>query len=221
MSRILIAEDEERIYQFVEKGLRAAGYSTSVATDGIRALDYATSGEFDLMILDVGLPRLDGFSVLAMLRETSAVLPIIMVTARTSVTDTVNGLEGGADDYLAKPFRFEELLARIRLRLRIPAGPRAEPVIRCGSLQLDLHNRTALVEGRTVELSARQFSMAEMFMQHPGQVLSRQQLLSHVWGYDFAGASNVVDVYVSTLRQKFGPNRLVTVRGVGYRLVSD
>lgn len=219
MSRILIAEDEARISTFMEKGLRAAGHTPSVVADGITALDYATSGQFDLLILDAGLPRLDGFTVLGLLRETKVHLPVIMVTARTSVDDTVAGLDGGADDYLAKPFRFEELLARIRIRLRNPMPRTLDHVLKCGLLELDLHSRHAKLNDKEIELSSREFALAETFMRHPGQVLSREQLLSRVWGYDYDGASNVVDVYVLYLRKKLGADRLATVRGTGYRLV--
>lgn len=220
MSRILIAEDEARISTFMEKGLRAAGHTPSVVADGISALDYAMSGNFDLLILDAGLPRLDGFTVLGLLREKKVSLPVIMVTARTSVRDTVSGLDGGADDYLAKPFRFEELLARIRLRLRHPpTSTEEEHLLKCGHLELDMHSRNARLDGRVVELSSREFALAEAFMRHPGQTLSREQLLSRVWGYDYEGASNVVDVYVLYLRKKLGAGRLLTVRGAGYRLV--
>ncbi|MCX2749722.1 response regulator transcription factor [Arthrobacter sp. MI7-26] len=219
MSRILIAEDEARISTFMEKGLRAAGHTPSVVADGITALDYATSGQFDLLILDAGLPRLDGFTVLGLLRETKVRLPVIMVTARTSVHDTVAGLDGGADDYLAKPFRFEELLARIRIRLRNPVPGTLDHILKCGLLELDLHSRNAKLNGKEIELSSREFALAETFMRHPGQVLSREQLLSRVWGYDYDGTSNVVDVYVLYLRKKLGADRLATVRGTGYRLV--
>ncbi|MBT2594544.1 response regulator transcription factor [Arthrobacter sp. ISL-72] len=220
MSRILIAEDEERISKFMEKGLRSAGHAASVVGDGITALDYATSGEFDLLILDVGLPRLDGFTVLGLLRESKVPLPVIMVTARTSVQDTVAGLNAGADDYLAKPFHVEELLARIRIRLRDPRPDDADHVLKCGELVLDPHSRIARVGAQEVDLSTREFALAETFIRHPGQVLSREQLLNSVWGYDYSGASNVVDVYVLYLRKKLGADRFVTVRGTGYRLAA-
>ena len=186
--------------------------------DGGSALDHAMSGRYDLLVLDIGLPVLDGFTVLRRMREQRNQLPVIILTARGSVNDTVAGLEGGADDYMAKPFRFEELLARIRLRVR--SGSRApEPtVLRCGQLALDLRSRRAAVAGRTVDLSAREFTLAETFLRNPGQVLSREQLLSHVWGYDFDPGSNVVDVYVRYLRRKLGSERIETVRGAGYRL---
>ncbi|NEK84429.1 response regulator transcription factor [Blastococcus saxobsidens] len=219
MSRVLIAEDEPRIAAFIEKGLKANGFVTAVVGDGLSALDRARSGDFDLVVLDIGLPVLDGFAVLRGLRAERCPVPVIVLTARDSVQDTVAGLEGGADDYMAKPFRFEELLARVRLRL---AGPRdgEVTVLTAGGLSLDLRTRRASVGGRSVDLSAREFALAETFLRHPGQVLAREQLLSHVWGYDFDPGSNVVDVYVRYLRKKLGADRIETVRGMGYRLVT-
>jgi two-component system, OmpR family, copper resistance phosphate regulon response regulator CusR len=217
VSRILIAEDEGRIASFLEKGLRANGFATTVADDGRDALHLADSDDFDLLILDVGLPGLDGFAVLRELRRRGRRLPVVILTARDSVEDTVAGFEGGADDYVAKPFRFEELLARVRARLREDHA--AEPtVLQVGDASLDLRTRRLTVDGKTVELTAREFAMAEMFFRHPGQVLSREQLLSHVWGYDYDPGSNVVEVYVRYLRQKLGEAWITTVRGMGYRL---
>jgi two-component system copper resistance phosphate regulon response regulator CusR len=160
---------------------------------------------------------MDGFEVLRRLREVDSPVPVIILTARDTVRDTVTGLEGGADDYITKPFRFEELLARVRVRLR---GERAaEPtVLSLGDASLDLRTRQALVNGVACDLSAREFALAEVFFRHPGQVLSREQLLSQVWGYDFDPGSNVVDVYVGYLRKKLGKDRIVSVRGMGYRL---
>ena len=217
MSRVLIAEDEPRIASFIEKGLRANGFSTSVAADGGAARAQAASGEFDLLVLDIGLPGMDGFEVLRRLRAERNAIPVIILTARDSVQDTVAGLEGGADDYMPKPFRFEELLARVRLRLATDRTAELT-VLTCGDLSLDLRTRRARVGDATVDLSAREFALAETFLRHPGQVLSREQLLSHVWGYDFDPGSNVVDVYVRYLRRKLGAERIVTVRGMGYRL---
>jgi two-component system copper resistance phosphate regulon response regulator CusR len=217
LNRILIAEDEERIASFLEKGFRSNGFVSSVAADGNQALHMARSGEFDLLILDLGLPGLDGFDVLRELREHDTALPVIILTARDTVIDTVAGLEGGADDYVPKPFRFEELLARVRVRLRDERSPEVT-VLRTGDAALDLRTRRLTVGDRSVELTAREFALAETFFRHPGQVLSREQLLSHVWGYDYDPGSNVVDVYVGYLRKKMGDSRITTVRGMGYRL---
>jgi DNA-binding response OmpR family regulator len=217
MTRILIAEDEERITSFLERGLRANGFTTQVVTTGTQALEMARADDFDLMILDLGLPEMDGQVVLRRLRERGETIPVVILTARDTVEETVAGFEGGADDYVTKPFRFDELLARVRARLR--TEPTAEmTVLRVGEVTLDLRTRRASVRGRTVELTAREFALTETLMRHPGQVLSREQLLSHVWGYDFAPESNVVDVYVRYLRRKLGADVISTVRGMGYRL---
>nr|WP_221420773.1 response regulator transcription factor [Conyzicola lurida] len=213
----MIAEDEERISLFVDKGLRAAGFTTTVVVDGNDALQQVRSGNHDLVLLDVGLRGLDGFEVLRRIRGEKLTLPVIMLTARTSVEDTVAGLEGGANDYIPKPFRFDELLARVRLRLR-DATAQVTTTLSRGDLTLDALTRRATVNGVVIDLSAREFSLAEEFLSHPDQVLSREQLLSRVWGLDFDPGSNVVDVYVRYLRAKFGAERIETVRGMGYRL---
>ncbi|GAA5150892.1 response regulator transcription factor [Nocardioides marinquilinus] len=221
MARILIVEDEARIASFVAKGLRAEGHVATVVGDGRSGLDHARSGEHDLVILDIGLPGLDGYGVLDALRAEGSTVPVIVLTARDSVRDTVSALEGGADDYMPKPFRFAELLARVRLRLRSAAdtGPagRGRESVEAGGVRLDLRTRRATVEGREVDLSAREFTLAETFMLNAGNVLSREQLLDHVWGLDFDPGSNVVDVYVGYLRRKFGAGAITTVRGMGYR----
>jgi two-component system copper resistance phosphate regulon response regulator CusR len=220
MTRILIAEDEERIASFIEKGLKASGYAAQIVGDGTEALTLARSGRFDLLILDLGLPGIDGLDVLESLRAEGAAIPVVILTARDTTTEVVAGLEGGADDYVTKPFRFEELLARVRVRLR--AEPRTDSaVLQVGGAELDLRTRTATIDSRSVDLSAREFALAEMFFRHPGQVLSREQLLSSVWGYDFDPGSNVVDVYVGYLRKKIGHDRITSVRGMGYRLETD
>lgn len=220
MTTILIVEDETRISSFIEKGLAAAGYTPTVVQNGLDAVDYVATGSFDLVLLDVGLPGIDGFEVLRRVRAAGETMPIIMLTARTGVDDTVAGLDGGANDYLPKPFKFDELVARIRLRLRESGQQRSvETVLRHGEIALDLKTRRVAVGDRAVDLSAREFALAEEFLRHPEQVLSREQLLSRVWGFDFDPGSNVVDVYVRYLRGKIGADRIETVRGMGYRLV--
>ncbi|WP_130011435.1 response regulator transcription factor [Serinicoccus sediminis] len=221
MAHILIAEDEEGIARVIDRGLRGDGHRTTVVTDGIAALEAASGGHVDLVVLDVGLPKMDGFTVLRMLRTMDEPVPVIMCTARDSVEDTVHGLESGAEDYLAKPFRVEELLARVKLRLRqhaeALAGGRTEDVLEVGGVRLDIPARTVHVDGEPVELSAREFTLARELMDHAGQVLSRDQLLDRVWGFEVTGSSNVVDVYIRYLRAKVGAERISTVRGVGYR----
>lgn len=218
MSHILIAEDEDRIARFIEKGLRANNYHTTVVSDGGTTLDYAVSGSYDLLVLDLGLPGLDGYGVLRELRAARIAIPVIILTARDGVRDTVAGLEGGADDYMTKPFRFEELLARVRLRLRAASPVAAEPtMLSVDGLSLDLRTRRALTDERTVDLSAREFALLEMLLRHPGQVLSREQILDRVWGFDFDPGSNIVDVYVRQLRRKIGADKITTARGMGYR----
>ncbi len=226
MTRILIAEDEDRIVSFLQKGLRANGYTTVAVDTGTDAAALARDDSFDLVILDLGLPGIDGHEVLKRVRERGERMPVIILTARDGVEDTVAGLERGADDYMTKPFRFEELLARIRLRLR--TDPVAESsVLTAGGVSLDLRSRRATVgtdatgaASELVELTAREFALCEVFLRHAGQVLTREQLLSHVWGYDFDPGSNVVDVYVRYLRRKLGDSVIETVRGMGYRLVA-
>jgi DNA-binding response OmpR family regulator len=220
MAQILIVEDEQRIASFVAKGLRAEGHQPTVVGDGPAGLDEALSGRFDLMVLDIGLPGLDGFEVLDQLRSQGSRMPVIILTARDSVTDTVAALDSGADDYMAKPFRFAELMARVRLRLRAVDVTEARPheeILHVAGVMLDRRTRRVSVNGEVLDLSAREFALAEIFMLNPGQVLTREQLLDHVWGYDFDPGSNVVDVYVGYLRKKVGSEAIETVRGVGYR----
>lgn len=222
MNRILIAEDEPRFASFLEKGLRANGFTTTVAQDGNEAVEIADSSDFDLLILDLGLPAKDGWQVLEELRSRGEWLPIIILTARDRISDKVAGLEGGADDYLTKPFRFEELLARVRLRLRdhyLPRG-KEETILKVGNVAIDLHKHKVWVGDRLVELSTREFILLETFVRQSGRIMSREQLLSHVWGYDYDPGSNIVDVYVGYLRKKLGGDLIETVRGMGYRFRS-
>lgn len=223
MARILIAEDESRISSFVEKGLGAAGYGTETVADGVDALTLARSGAFDLLVLDIGLPGIDGFEVLRRLRDGGSTLPVIILTARDSAADTVAGFEGGANDYVPKPFRFDELLARVRVRLNDARtqAPAPEQQLACAQVVLDLRTRRITSPDGTFDLSAREYALAEEFLRNPEQVLSREQLLSRVWGLDFDPGSNVVDVYVRYLRRKIGARHLQTVRGMGYRFTGE
>lgn len=219
MSSILIAEDHVEISSFIDKGLRANGHRTTITEDGRQAWALAGTGAFDLLILDVGLPGLDGFEVLRRLRGDGVDIPVIILTARDGVDDTVAGLEGGANDYMTKPFQFAELLARVRLRLReTGAAPADDGALTVGDLSLDVRRRSVRVADREVELTAREFALLEAFVEHADQVLAREQLLGMVWDMDFDPGSNVVDVFVRSLRSKIGSDRIVTVRGVGYRL---
>lgn len=220
MNQILIIEDEPRIAAFLEKGLRANGFTTAVAADAHEAIHMVQSNNFDLLLLDLGLPDKDGLLVLEKLRGQGEQLPIIILTTRDNINDKVAGLEGGADDYVTKPFRFEELLARVRVRLRCLRLPKRkeEMVLSAANVVLDLHTHRVRVGNQVVELSAREFTLAETLLRHPGQVMSREQLLDHVWGYNYDPGSNIVDVYIGYLRKKLGSNLIETVRGMGYRL---
>jgi DNA-binding response OmpR family regulator len=216
---VLLVEDEGSIGQLLRAYLERDGYRVVWVRSGEEALAELDRHGIRMVVLDIGLPGMDGFEVLDQLRSQGSRMPVIVLTARDSVTDTVTALDSGADDYMAKPFRFAELLARVRLRLRqAQADSGAGPgTLEAGGVHLDLRTRRATVSGREVDLSAREFTLAEIFMRHPGQVLSREQLLDHVWGLDFDPGSNVVDVYVGYLRKKFGAGAIATVRGMGYR----
>lgn len=222
MTQVLIAEDESRIAAFIAKGLRANGFTPTVASTADEVLRLAVGKQFDMLILDLGLPGQDGLEVLEEIRGQGEQLPVIILTARDDINDKIAGFEGGADDYMTKPFRFEELLARIRVRLRKGKKNQGiakdENVLKAGDVELDLRTRKARVANEVVDLPAREFTLAETFLRHPGQVMSREQLLDRVWGYDYNPGSNIVDVYVGYLRKKLGNNLIETVRGMGYRL---
>jgi DNA-binding response OmpR family regulator len=220
MSRILIAEDNPRINAFLETGLRAHGFNLTIVNTGKEAARVGQSRDFDLLILDLGLPDLDGLDVLATIRGQGETLPIIVLTARDGLDDTLAGLNGGADDYITKPFRFEELLARVRVQLRNRQVPRTKEggILTVGTMMLNLVTRQAWVSDRAIDLSAREFFLAEVFLRHPGQVLTREQLLDRIWGYDYDPGTNIVNVYVGHLRKKLGEECIETVRGIGYRL---
>ncbi len=215
---VLVIEDEAGIADFVRRGLTSAGFVVDVAADGRTGLLQAQRDDIELVILDLGLPGLPGEQVLSRLRAARPALPVIVLTAKDSVADRVANLEAGADDYVIKPFSFSELLARIRVRLRRLDQPSAV-LLTAGDLILDLRSRQVSVDGRTAALSSREFTLLEVLMRHPGQVLSQIQLLDLVWGYGFDGASNVVETYVRHLRRKIGASRIETVRRAGYRLI--
>jgi DNA-binding response OmpR family regulator len=219
---IMVVEDETLILDFLRRGLTAQGHAVETASSGERALSRFGEHRPDLVVLDVRLPGIDGFDVLKTLRLADPVLPVIMLTARGEIADRVRGLDLGATDYLVKPFAFAELTARIRAHTRLPAEQKATTTLSVGDLSLDLLTCEASVQGRIVDLSAREFSLLAYLMRHAGQVLSRQQILNGVWGYTFDPRSNLVDVYIGYLRRKLsheGWSPIETVRGMGYRLV--
>jgi DNA-binding response OmpR family regulator len=216
MARILIAEDDPLIGSFVESGLRAAGFATLHVDDGEEAQRLGLSDEFDLLILDMGLPEREGFQVLRELRAQGKRFPILVLTGRPE-RDVVACLEAGADDFMTKPFHFNELLARVQTRLRA-AGTKPAEILTAGDVRLDLRTRRVSVGERTFDLTAREFSLLETLIRNADRVLSREQLLSHVWGYLAEPGANVVNVYVNSLRKKLGADVIETVRGVGYRV---
>ncbi len=219
MARILIVEDEEKLARMLELELTYEGYETEKALDGPTGLTMALSGRFDLVLLDIMLPGLSGMEVLRRLRrEEQRYIPVLLLTARDAVTDKVSGLDAGADDYITKPFAIEELLARIRvsLRKRSSGGQLQSTQLTVGEICLDPESRSVTLRGEPVSLTRREFDLLQYLMEHPNRVLTREQLLSQVWGYDYAGETNAVDVYISFLRNKLGAGVIETVRGVGY-----
>lgn len=219
--KILVVEDEAAIADFLERGLEAEGYSVTVASEGPDGLVEARSGNFDLLILDLMLPGMSGIEILKSFRKVDGTTPVILLTARTAVEDRVEGLDAGATDYIPKPFAFEELAARVRAHLRRPDQGEAT-TLTVGDIELNLLKRTVTRGGQEVNLSAREFDLLAYMMRHPGQVLSREQLLSGVWGYDYDPGTNVVGVYIQYLRRKLNlddlPDPIETLRSVGYRL---
>lgn len=219
-TRILVVEDEDRILQFLQRGLTYEGYRVDVAADGPTGLSLARENPPDVVILDWMLPGMDGLEVCRRLRAGGAV-PILMLTAKDSVGDRVQGLDAGADDYLVKPFAFDELLARVRALLR-RAAPSQPEILRFADLSLDTGTRRAFRGERAIDLTAKEYELLELFLRHPRQVLTREVIFDRVWGYDFGGESNIIEVYVRYLRQKTelgSESRLLhTVRGVGYVL---
>ena len=223
MQKILLVEDEPSIARFVELELSHEGYEVTKAEDGRKGLELAEKGGFDLMLLDIMLPGLNGLEVLRRLRKTSQ-MPVIMLTARDAVMDKVTGLDMGADDYITKPFSIEELLARIRSALRKQVKQETSALV-FGPLELDVLRHTVSVNGETIDLTGREFALLQTLMENQGIVLTRETLMDKVWGYDFVGETNLVDVYIRYLRTKIGAKtdlRLIqTVRGLGYVLRED
>lgn len=217
MTRVLIIEDEPRLVSFLERGLRSNGWTVASVGTGLGGERLARSANFDLILVDLGLPDIDGIDVVRDLRSARCKAPIIILTAREDVKDKINALDAGANDYVTKPFSFDELLARIRVQLRVGNSEEAT-ILTADTLTLDLRTRRAHVNGAVVELTAREFTMLEVFMRHRQQVLSREQLLSQVWGYGYDPGSNIVDVHIARLRRKLGPDTIRTMRGMGYSI---
>lgn len=222
--RVLLVEDEPGIARFVQQGLCEAGYAVDWAEDGEEGLSCALANDYDLAVVDIMLPGINGLALLRRLRSRSWKVPVLLLTARDAVDDRVRGLDSGADDYLVKPFAFPELLARIRALLRRPPL-QAEPVLRVADLELDTVRREVRRHGRLIDLSPREFALLDYLMRHPNQVLTRTQIAEHIWNYDFVAESNVVDVYIGYVRRKLDRGAaqplIHTVRGVGYRLSAE
>ena len=215
--RVLVVEDEAKLAELLRRGLRREGMGVDVASDGEQGLVRATATDYDLILLDLMLPGMDGIEICRRLREQSVWSPTLMLTARDGVADRVEGLDAGADDYLVKPFSFEELLARIRALMRRAAPPRP-PVLTVGELRLDPASHRVWRRGHELTLTSREFALLEMFMRNPGRVLSRFELLEHVWDASYEHRSNVIEVYIGYLRDKLDRDAIETVRGAGYRL---
>ena len=218
--RVLVVEDEAKLAGLLRRGLRREGMGADLAGDGEQALVLATATDYDVILLDVMLPGLDGFEVCRALREASVWSPTLMLTARDAVEDRVHGLDSGADDYLAKPFSFDELFARIRALTRRGA-PQRPAVLQVGGFRLDPASHRVWRQGAEVPLTAREFALLETFMHHPGEVLTRFELLEHVWDHTYENRSNIIEVYVGYLREKLGRDAIETVRGAGYRMRVD
>ena len=219
--RLLVVEDEKKVGSFIKKGLEEEGYAVDVARDGEEGLMIALERVHDLIILDISLPKMDGLQVLKTLRQKKVPTPILLLTVRATIEDKVIGLDAGADDYLTKPFAFQELVARVRALLRRQA--KAEPaILQFSDLTLDPARRIVLRKGEKIDLTSKEFALLEYFMHNPGRVLTRTMIIEHIWNYDFDTMTNLVDVYVNYLRKKIDagrePKLIHTVRGVGYVL---
>jgi len=222
--RILVAEDERKVASFIRQGLGEEGYAVDVASNGEAGLAMARDGVHDLIILDIGLPKMNGLQVLQELRRRKVTTPVLLLTVRATIEDKVLGLDAGADDYLTKPFAFQELVARVRalLRRRAEGGP---AVLQFADLTLDPARHTAFRGGQKIDLTAKEFALLDYFMRNPGRVLTRTMIIEHVWDYDFDTGTNVVDVYVNYLRKKIDSDRepklIHTIRGVGYVMKAE
>jgi len=222
--RVLVVEDELGVSQFVQQGLTEAGYAIDVARDGRVGLDYALAKSYDVIILDIMLPKMNGLEVLTELRNQRIKTPVLLLTARDGLDDRVQGLDSGADDYLVKPFAFPELLARLRALLRRPPMQN-DAILQVGDLEMDIAKHEVRRNGQVVELSQREFSLLELLLRHPNQVLTRTQIMEHVWNSNFYSETKVVDVYIGYLRRKIEDNfsypLIYTIRGVGYKLSAE
>ena len=218
--KILIVEDEKRLCHTISKHLKTEGYTTDVCFDGNDAVDYIDASEYDAVILDIMLPGRDGLSILRYMKEKKNPAPVLLLTAKTSVEDRVRGLDSGADDYLTKPFSLEELSARIRVLIRRNGVDQTDINLKAGSLTLNTKSKTAERDGREIKLTAKEYAILEYLMHNKGIVLSREKIQQHIWNYDYDGASNIIDVYIRTLRNKIdqgSDEKLIqTVRGIGY-----
>ena len=223
--KLLIVEDEKRLCQTVAKHLKDEGYTVDMCYDGSDALDYINGTEYDAVILDIMLPRIDGISVLKKIRAKKLNTPVLLLTARSSVEDKVEGLDSGADDYLTKPFALDELSARIRVMIRRSGVERVDNTISAGPLTLDTEKKIAVREGKEIKLTAKEYSILEYLMHNKGIVLSRDKIMHHIWNYDYEGGSNIIDVDIRTLRNKvdagFDQKLIQTVRGMGYVIKSE
>lgn len=222
--RVLVVEDEPGVAQFIVQGLTESGYAVDVARDGQSGLEYSLAADYDLIVLDIMLPKMSGLEMLHEIRELGKKTPVLLLTARDSIDDRVQGLDLGADDYLVKPFAFPELLARIRALLRRPPL-KAEPVMHLGDLEMNVALREVRRAGKLIELSQREFALLELFLRHPNQVLTRTQIIEHVWNFDFYGETKVIDVYIGYLRRKidqgFDYPLIHTIRGAGYKMSTE
>lgn len=222
--RILLVEDEKKMASFIERGLKEEGYAVDVASDGEQGWEYVSANDYDAIILDLMIPKISGLALCAKIREAGNQTAILMLTARDSVDDKIKGLDQGADDYLTKPFAFDELLARLRALFRRPRAAEEKTTLKSGEIEMDLITRTVYVRKEEITLSQKEFSLLEFLMRHQGEVVSRTQIAEHVWDMHFDPMSNTIDVFINYLRRKIDGAKtsslIETVRGAGYRLLN-